>query len=170
MKIIAAAALVLGLSNGSALADHRHGGPWGRSSYGAWNSGGGWHGSVAVRPQWNSYRGHREYFAPRRPIFVRAPVIRERYFDFRVRPRILVENYAPMTGYYWVNGRWDWDGVEWRWTPGHYEPQANYVAPNYAPSYQPTYAPNYQPTYAPSYQPNYAPEYEPSDPNCDHSY
>lgn len=168
MNIITTAALLLALSSGSALADRHHGG-WGRSGHGEWNRGRTWNGSVQVRPQWNSYRTYREYRAPRRAIYVRAPIIRERYFDVRVRPRVVVENYAPMAGYYWVNGRWDWDGVEWRWTPGHYEPQSNYIDSSYAPSASPAYAPSYQPAYSPDYAPAYSPDYAPSDPNCDHN-
>src|SRR5436305_1075344 len=32
------------------------------------------------------------------------PVIRERYYDYRIRPRVIVENYDPMPGYMWVQG------------------------------------------------------------------
>lgn len=170
MKIIATAALLLGLSSGSALADRRHGESWGhRSSRHAWNPSGTWHGSVQVRPQWTSYRGHREYVAPRRPIYVSSPIIRERYFDFRIRPRVVVENYAPMTGYYWVNGRWDWNGVEWQWTPGHYEPQQTYSS--YPANYYPTndYQTDTYPTdtYYPtsSYQETHTPSA-----SCDHDH
>lgn len=89
------------------------------------------------KTRWRGYEGQRGHVAvSRRPIYVRAPVIRQRYFDIRYRPQVVVENYAPVSGYYWVNGRWDWNGVEWRWTAGHYEPNPTYADPNYA---HPTY-------------------------------
>lgn len=65
----------------------------------------------------------------RRPIYVQAPTIRYRYYDYYTRPTVLVENYAPMTGYYWVAGSWSWNGYEWMWTAGHYEPDPNYSEP-----------------------------------------
>ena len=48
------------------------------------------------------------------------PVIRERYRDWRVRPRVIVESYDPMPGYEWMPGAWQWNGVEWLWFGGHY--------------------------------------------------
>jgi hypothetical protein len=48
------------------------------------------------------------------------PVIRQRYFDYRVRPQIIVENYQPVAGYVWVPGQWQWNGYEWIWISGHY--------------------------------------------------
>lgn len=146
MKIITMTALVLALTGGAAFADHRHGGgSWGHESHGGSRS---WSGGVSVHstPRWNGgghwdrgynhggyYRGG--YSVVRRPIYVRRPYIRERYFDYRIRPRIIVENYAPMTGYYWVNGQWSWDGYEWTWQAGHYEPDPNYVDPAYTDPY-----------------------------------
>ncbi|MGN6107476.1 MAG: hypothetical protein ACTHU0_20370 [Kofleriaceae bacterium] len=56
------------------------------------------------------------------------PVIRQRYFDYRYRPRVLVENYTPVAGYVWVSGQWQWNGREWLWTAGHYEIDASYYA------------------------------------------
>lgn len=98
-------------------------------------------------------------------------MIRERYFDFRYRPRILIENYAPIAGYYWINGSWYWDGAEWIWTPGHYEPDQSYVDPNYGADYPPTYTPSTPSVSAPSdpaYQtdPTYQtdPNYQPQEP------
>jgi hypothetical protein len=70
----------------------------------------------------------------RRPIYLNdRPVIRERYFDYRVRPQVIVENYAPMDGYTWIAGAWQWNGAEWMWTAGHYEPiaDAGYYQPGY---------------------------------------
>jgi hypothetical protein len=55
------------------------------------------------------------------------PVIRERYFDYRVRPRLVVETYDPMPGYMWVAGQWQWNGREWLWTSGYYAPDPSYT-------------------------------------------
>lgn len=54
------------------------------------------------------------------------PMIRHRYFDVRVRPTLIVENYEPVPGYVWVAGRWQWDGREWIWASGYYAPDARY--------------------------------------------
>jgi len=62
----------------------------------------------------------------RRPIFVSRPVIRERYYNHYRRPSLIVESYGAMPGYYWVRGQWTWDGNEWIWQPGHYEPDGYY--------------------------------------------
>jgi hypothetical protein len=63
----------------------------------------------------------------RRPIYVQRPTIRYRYHNYYQRPAVLDENYAPMTGYYWVAGQWNWNGYEWIWMPGHYEPDPAYL-------------------------------------------
>ena len=52
--------------------------------------------------------------------------IHERYRDYRVRPRILVENYDPMPGYVWAPGGWQWNGAEWQWFGGHYAVEGGY--------------------------------------------
>jgi hypothetical protein len=49
-----------------------------------------------------------------------------RYYNYYQRPALLVENYPPMAGYYWVTGYWYWSGYEWLWQPGHYEPSPVY--------------------------------------------
>lgn len=56
----------------------------------------------------------------------RRPVINRRYYDYRVRPQIVVENYDTVPGYIWVAGSWNWSGYEWQWTAGHYEIDARY--------------------------------------------
>ncbi len=56
----------------------------------------------------------------------RRPVIRHRYYNYRVRPQIIVENYDPMPGYIWVAGSWQWNGYEWIWSSGHYAPDPRY--------------------------------------------
>jgi hypothetical protein len=50
------------------------------------------------------------------------PVIRQRYYDVRIRPTLIVENYDPVPGYVWVRGRWQWNGYEWLWVSGYYAP------------------------------------------------
>jgi hypothetical protein len=50
----------------------------------------------------------------------RKPVIRQRYYDVRVRPTVIVESYDPVPGYVWVAGNWTWGGAEWVWTPGYW--------------------------------------------------
>ena len=48
---------------------------------------------------------------------------------------MLAEDYAAMPGYYWVAGHWDWNGYEWLWTAGHYEPDPNYYDQGYDTGY-----------------------------------
>jgi len=129
--------VVHGGGGGPVVRDHRGGGEY--------RGGGAYHGAreggVRVtagareyrggynRPVYNSgYRynnGYRNSYV-RRPIYVSRPVIRERYYDYRYRPSLIVENYPARDGYYWVAGQWTWDGYEWQWQPGHYEPDPNY--------------------------------------------
>ncbi len=90
-----------------------------------------WHGGGNVIVRGGGYHG--DY--ARRPIYVRRPIIRERYYDYYRRPAVVVENYGPVTGYYWVAGSWQWNGYEWIWQPGHYEPDPNYAGPAYDGSY-----------------------------------
>lgn len=61
----------------------------------------------------------------------RRPVIRHRYYDYRVRPQIIIENYDPVPGYIWVQGYWSWNGYEWLWIDGHYAPDPNYYDDGY---------------------------------------
>jgi hypothetical protein len=56
----------------------------------------------------------------------RRPVIRHRYYNVRVRPQIIVENYDPVPGYIWIQGNWQWNGYEWIWMSGHYAPDTRY--------------------------------------------
>lgn len=152
LKLIPLTALALGLSSGVASADHRGGDRWhggnrtvverrqvtrdwrggGGGGYVARDRGGYWRGGGRVivrdRPYYGGYGYHN---VVRRPIFVSRPIIRHRYFDYYRRPALVVENYAPMSGYYWVPGHWEWSGYEWIWQPGHYQPDPNYVDPGY---------------------------------------
>jgi hypothetical protein len=89
-------------------------------------------------PVWHQRQRRVEH---RRPVYVNngyyqfnngyryryaRPVIRQRYFDYRVRPQIIVENYEPVTGYVWVAGQWQWNGYEWTWISGHYAADPSY--------------------------------------------
>jgi hypothetical protein len=115
-------------------------------------------GYYQQRPSYNrysrpSYRNTYVVSRPayryvRRPIYVQRPVIRYRYTNYYARPTVLVENYAAMPGYFWVAGQWSWNGYEWLWTPGHYEPDPNatgYYSNAYGSQYSdnPYYDPNY---------------------------
>lgn len=100
--------------------DHRvnHRGNYYRGDYRS-NYRGGSRVIVRDRPY---YRQH-----VRRPIYVSRPVIHTRYYNYYRRPSVIFENYDPMPGYYWVKGHWTWNGFEWIWTPGYYQPDPNYV-------------------------------------------
>lgn len=162
-RIISFTILALTVMGGVAFAD-RHHGRWDRGGdRGRWdrnNHSGGvvvrdhrWGGRVAA-PGWRAPR-ERVY---RRPVYVNngyyqfhngrrfaytRPVIQHRYYDYRVRPQFIVENYEPMYGYNWVSGQWNWNGVEWIWVSGHYENDPNchdddgtyYDNGNYYPQY-----------------------------------
>jgi hypothetical protein len=86
-----------------------------------------WHGGGNVIVRGGGYYGGYA----RRPIYVHRPIIREHYYDYYRRPALIVENYSSMPGYYWVAGSWTWNGYEWIWQPGHYEPDPNYVDGGY---------------------------------------
>ncbi|HEX7842588.1 MAG TPA: hypothetical protein VF469_34180 [Kofleriaceae bacterium] len=90
-----------------------------------------WHGGGHVIVRGGGYYGGYT----RRPIYVHRPIIREHYFDYYRRPAVVVESYGPVTGYYWVAGSWQWNGYEWIWQAGHYEPDPNYVGPAYDGGY-----------------------------------
>jgi hypothetical protein len=166
MKLLPLTALALSLSGGVALADHRGGDH--RGSYehrGAsqvvvrdhrdWHGNGGyirerhdvhggWNGGGRVVFRNDGYRhdGYRNdgyRYVSRRPIYVSRPIIRERYYNYYRRPALIVESYNTMPGYYWVAGTWTWDGAEWIWQPGHYEPDQSYVDPGYGPGYDSGY-------------------------------
>lgn len=136
--------LTLAVLAGVASADHRHRGRWQRTNA-------SWSGGVTVtsaprarfdrridrrvvvqQPRRVYVQRHR---VVRRPIYVQAPRIRYRHYNYYQRPAVLVENYAPMTGYYWVAGQWAWNGYEWTWTAGHYEPDPSYIDPGYSSDY-----------------------------------
>jgi hypothetical protein len=71
-------------------------------------------------------RDNRFVFNNGRTFNYRRPVIRQRFFDVRVRPQILVEHHDPVPGYIWANGHWNWNGYEWIWIAGHYQVDSGY--------------------------------------------
>ena len=81
------------------------------------------------------YRYHAPIRVVRRPIYVRAPVIRYHHYNYYQRPAVIVENYPGRDGYLWIAGQWTWNGYEWIWQPGHYEPDPNYPRYDYDPQY-----------------------------------
>jgi hypothetical protein len=163
LKVLPLTALALGLSSGAAFAD-RHGGDrrgnehhgsstvvvrdhGGRSNVVVHDRGrgnvvvrenNGWRGGgrVVVRNEPRYSRGSYYHggYGYRRPIYVSRPIISGRYYNYYRRPAVIVENYNPMAGYYWVAGAWTWSGAEWIWQPGHYEPD-----PNFSGSYYDSY-------------------------------
>jgi hypothetical protein len=131
--------LTLAVLAGAASADRGHRGHRGHSQRGHASWSGGVHVTtprarvqrhvVVQQPRrvyvQRNHVVHRNHVV-RRPIYVKAPRIRYRYYNYYQRPAVLVENYAPMTGYYWVAGQWSWNGYEWIWMAGHYEPDPAY--------------------------------------------
>jgi hypothetical protein len=68
-----------------------------------------WNAGVYVFADGRRYRHNR-------------PVIRQRYYNVRMRPQVIVERVPVQSGYIWVNGSWSWGGGEWVWNSGHYAP------------------------------------------------
>jgi len=148
-RIIPLALMALTLMGGTALADrgrwdrdtsHRSGGTVVRDSR--------WRGDHRNynrdRRAYRTYdrdRYRRRVVVQRRPVYVNngrfrfhdgytrvysRPVIRQRYYNYRYRPQLIVENYDPVPGYIWMQGSWSWNGYEWIWTAGHYMPDPSY--------------------------------------------
>jgi hypothetical protein len=133
-RIILSALVALTALGGVASADRWHG----QSTRHA-------QGGVVVTPSHRHYQQGRVYYQQRprvtynrgyyvsrptyryvrRPIYVQRPVIQYRYYNYAQRPTVIAENYQSMPGYYWVAGHWDWNGYEWIWNAGHYEPDPN---------------------------------------------
>src|SRR5262245_28524820 len=124
-RIILSALVALTAFGGVASADRGHGGV--RHSQGGVSVTHS-HGRY-VQPRHVAYnRGYvsrPSYRYVRRPIYVQRPHIAFHYRNYYQRPVVLAENFAAMPGYYWVAGQWNWNGYEWLWTPGHYEPDPN---------------------------------------------
>ena len=124
------ASIVCLLLGGVASADHWHGG--GGPVIRDHRSGGGGGGErVVVRDHRGGgpvihERAHvrmagGRYVFPGGVVRVyKRPVIRERYYNVRVRPPVIVESYDPVPGYVWVAGNWTWGGSEWVWAPGYW--------------------------------------------------
>jgi hypothetical protein len=84
-----------------------------------------------VRPSYRTTYRRPYVHVVRRPIYVQAPVIRYRYYNYYQRPQVIAENYPPKAGYLWVPGQWTWNGYEWIWQAGHYQPDPNYPQYDY---------------------------------------
>jgi hypothetical protein len=155
-RLLVLSTLLLVLSGGVALAnpgrggggtvrDHRafvgNGRPtggWngdGRSNRGSWSGGvnvgpaiggrAGWNGGNA---RWNGGdHGYSGGSRARGPIYMPRPIIRQRYSNYYQRPSLIAESYGAMPGYSWVAGAWLWNGYEWIWQPGHYQPDPGYT-------------------------------------------
>ena len=107
------AVMIVMLLSGAALAGGRGGGGGRVGGGGGRVMGGGGGGRVVV---------HHTPVARVAPVYAGGrQVVRTRYYDQRMRPGIIVENYGRRPGYYWVPGNWQWDGREWIWYPGRYE-------------------------------------------------
>lgn len=153
-RIIVFTLLALTLGGGAALADqyrgdHRRGDHRG-DHYRGDHRRGDYRGGVTIRnPRERVWTQRDHRVIHRQPVYVTngyyqfhngyryrysRPVIHRRYFDYRIRPQIVVENYQPMTGYIWVPGQWQWNGYEWTWTSGYYA-----VDPSYETSYETSY-------------------------------
>jgi len=150
-RTIITALVALTALGGVASADRSHGNNHHHNNNrGSWNHSARANGGVTVResrpvvryqsnyrsnyrPRFNgSYSSSYRYSRPsvrivRRPIFVQRPVIRYHYYNQYQRPTLLVENYPARDGYFWVAGQWTWNGYEWMWQAGHYEPDPNYI-------------------------------------------
>ena len=63
------------------------------------------------------------------------PVIRQRYYDYRYRPQVIVQNFDPVPGYIWIQGQWNWNGYEWIWTDGYWAVDTNYQDTYYYDNY-----------------------------------
>jgi hypothetical protein len=139
MRRILTSALLLGslALGGTALADRFHGRVVVHEGYR-----GGVHETVRVnRPVYRGVVHANRHVVVRRPIYVNngyygfhggariaytRPIIREHYYNVRMRPSMIVENYPAQPGYVWIRGQWAWDGREWQWQSGHYDVDAQY--------------------------------------------
>ena len=101
-------------SGGVVVRDHRAGGPVVRSAPAVRDHRGG------GRVRYVRASGGRYVFPGGVVRVYKRPVIRARYYDYRVRPAVIVESYDPVPGYVWVAGNWTWGGAEWIWTPGYW--------------------------------------------------
>jgi hypothetical protein len=142
-NVLPLTALILSLSGGAAFADHYRGdhrGPAVVREHGGERGEGfvrdhrTWEGRGRYEPRYEPRYQPRYDRVVRRPVFVNRPVIREHYYNYYRRPQVIVENYGAMPGYFWTAGQWSWDGYEWVWQAGHYEPDPSYVDAAYDPN------------------------------------
>lgn len=63
------------------------------------------------------------------------PVIRYRYYNYNVRPQLIIEQQEAVPGYIWVSGQWQWNGYEWTWQQGYYAPDPSYQTQSYEYGY-----------------------------------
>jgi len=139
-RIITLTLLVLTATAGSAMADRRDHGRNQRPVIRDHRN----HNQRHVQPRREVRRDYR--YVDRRPVRVNngrfvfnggytrtytRPVIRHHYTNYRVRPQILVENYETVPGYIWVAGQWQWNGYQWTWVDGHYQPDQSYQYSNF---------------------------------------
>lgn len=131
-RIILLSLVTIIATGGAAFADRYH-----HDAYrGDHRAGGG----VTIRNPHDRVWTEREHRVYRRPVYAHngyyqfrngyrysyaRPVIHRRYFDYRVRPQIIVENYDTTPGYLWVPGQWQWNGYEWIWSAGYYAADPN---------------------------------------------
>jgi hypothetical protein len=117
-RIIPLSLLLMLATAGSALADRRHDRHDNRPHSYQRNN----YRSNNVRVHRQPIHHHNGYyrFSNGHSVRYTRPVITQRYYNYRVRPTLLVENYAPVDGYVWVRGHWNWNGGEWIWISGHY--------------------------------------------------
>lgn len=146
-RIITIALLCLTSLGGVAAADRGHHNNHHRTPTVRQHRGGGVHVHPTrrhVQPRYHyrhtQPRYHSRARVVHRPIYIRhRPVIRYHYYNYYQRPALVVERPAQLAGYYWVNGSWQWNGVEWIWMPGHYEADPNWTGQYYTPDYSSGY-------------------------------
>lgn len=154
-KIIALTAIALGLSGGVALADgrssptsnvrdHRGGVSVGLgTSFGTGSFGGNAHSFGGPNRSGTGYQGVAPVYANRgtfrfsggftRPLI--RPRVNARYTSYNQRPAPVAQNYQSVAGYIWIAGQWQWNGYEWIWQDGHYEPDPAYSSSSAYPGY-----------------------------------
>ncbi|MEO6772632.1 MAG: hypothetical protein ABI437_06260 [Kofleriaceae bacterium] len=103
---------------GTVVHENRENRGWNRGGGVVVNQNRGWRGE----PRYYHNRGH-----VRANIWMPRPVIRTHYYHYGYRPSLLVEDYGVRDGYIFVRGGWQWNGYEWIWQSGHYEPDPAFV-------------------------------------------
>lgn len=140
-RILALSALSLVLAGGAAFANPRGGAPSPvtRDHRGGISFGG--HGAMtggSARDRHNSAWSGGPNIGDHRAtgwdthatVGLPRPIVRGRYHDVHRESVPIYESYSVRPGYIWVAGRWQWNGYEWIWQPGHYEIDAAYPGGN----------------------------------------